>query len=166
VSIGSQTGVCCTVLCLSVERVPRAMPRAPTAISPGPDVEAAYHPPVRAPWGRPRRTALLTLSLCATCTPAAPATQRRCRRTRAAPPLVGNWPSRLVAHPRPYRDLVRSGPSRTAFTDAPGHKDPTAVSPRAQEPSHGRAAAPPVKPHGELYPLVTCATNTYCSYPH
>jgi hypothetical protein len=53
--------------CFVPERAPRATPRAPTATSPGPDAEAAYHPPVRASWGRPRRTAIPTLSLCATC---------------------------------------------------------------------------------------------------
>jgi hypothetical protein len=42
-------------------------------------------------------------------TPAAPANQRRRRRTRATPPLVGDWPPRVAAHPavpRPYHDLV------------------------------------------------------------
>jgi hypothetical protein len=45
--------------------VPRRarLPRPPL----GPNAEATYHPPVRVSWGRPRRTALPTLSLCTTC---------------------------------------------------------------------------------------------------
>jgi hypothetical protein len=45
----------------------RAVPRTAHRPDAVPDAEAAYHPPVCAPWGRPCRTAVLTLSLCATC---------------------------------------------------------------------------------------------------
>jgi hypothetical protein len=44
-------------------------------------------------------------------TSAAPATQRRRRRTRAAPLLVGDWPPRVAAHsavPRPCRACTAS----------------------------------------------------------
>jgi hypothetical protein len=96
-------------------------------------------------------------------TPAAPATQRRRRRTRAAPPLVGNWPSRLAAHPRPYHD-----PSTTTCLGVQGSTQPPRAGykagwsslPRATGQSH---RAPPLKVHGELPALATCTTHTCCS---
>jgi hypothetical protein len=69
----------------------------------------------------------------------------------------------VAAHHLPYRDLARIGHSQTAFSDVPGYKDPAAFSPRAQEPSHGRAAAPPMKTHGELHPPAACTANACCS---
>jgi hypothetical protein len=36
----------------------------------------------------------------------------------------------IVAHPRQYRDLARIGHPQTALSDAPGYKDPVALSVR------------------------------------
>jgi hypothetical protein len=92
-------------------RTPRARPlRSPPM---GPDAEAAYHPLVRAPWGRPRRTAPSgPIPLLHVFTPAAPATQRSRRRTRAAPPLDGYWlPRHRLAHATAHRAMTLVTPS-------------------------------------------------------
>jgi hypothetical protein len=102
-----QSGALGTVLsrsaCTARHRVaPRRVVRAHRGHPMGPNAEAAYHPSVRAPWDRPRRTAVQDpLPVRHVLMPATPANQRRRRRTRAAPPPTGYWPSPL-APPLPH----------------------------------------------------------------
>jgi hypothetical protein len=96
----------------------RAASRTLTATSPsGPNAEAADYPPVRASWGRPRRTALPTLSLCTTCShpprrpPNGVAVVRAPRRPglaigRRASPPIPLYSGHAVAHTWTSLDLV------------------------------------------------------------
>jgi hypothetical protein len=96
-------------------------------------------------------------------TPAAPATQRRRRRTRVAPPLVGDWPPCVAAHPavlRPCRgpchDLVPLVRKKTFLTALCTAIKPAGLLP-TRAPSRCR---PPWVPHGELHPRILFLTNT------
>jgi hypothetical protein len=99
-----QSGVLGTVLSRSAytarRRVaPRHVARAHHDHPMGPNAEATYHPPVHAPWGRLRRTAILTLSLCAMCSRPPRRPPNGVAAVRAQRRLVGNWPSCVAAHP-------------------------------------------------------------------
>jgi hypothetical protein len=77
------------VLCQSAgTRAPRHAARAHHDHPMGPNIEAAYHPPVRAPWDRPCRPATPTLSLCATCS-RRPRRQPNCIAPYARRPAPG-----------------------------------------------------------------------------